>query len=180
MEMFTKAAPVIVALGIAGLSALVMSQGQREYRTAKGPRLVIEEASPKREDKVVLSDAEWKKKLTPTQYKILRAQGTEAAFCGVFFDNHKVGTYYCAGCGLPLFKSDTKFDSGTGWPSFFQPVDRKNIWLRTDRGFGMVRLEVNCARCDGHLGHVFDDAPQTKSGLRYCINSDALTFKEAK
>ncbi|RYG43482.1 peptide-methionine (R)-S-oxide reductase [bacterium] len=135
---------------------------------------------PKRDDYVRLTDAEWKKKLTPDQYKILRAQGTEAAFCGVFFDNHKTGVYKCAGCDLPLFKSDAKFDSGTGWPSFFQPVTKDAVWAKKDTAYGMVRWEVLCARCDGHQGHVFDDGPADKGGLRYCINSESLTFEEAK
>lgn len=172
--------PVVAALAIAGLASAALLQGNRTIQTSYGTKVTIEEKSPKRDDKVVLTNAEWKKKLTPAQYKILRNQGTEAAFCGVFYDNHKEGTYLCAGCKLPLFKSDDKFDSGTGWPSFFQPVDRKNIWLRTDRSYGMVRYEVLCARCDGHLGHVFDDAPQTSTGLRFCINSDALTFEDKK
>lgn len=137
-----------------------------------------DEKSPKRSDKLVLTDAEWKKRLTPAQYTILRGKGTERAFCGLFWDNHENGTYSCAGCGLPLFDFHAKFDSGTGWPSFFKPVKAENIWTKTDRGFGMVRTEILCARCDGHLGHVFDDAPQTPTGLRYCLNSDALVFKK--
>lgn len=135
--------------------------------------------SPKRKDKVRMTEDEWKKKLTAEQYRILRRQGTEPAFCGAFYDNHKKGTYSCVGCGLPLFHSGAKFDSGTGWPSFFQPVSKDNIWTRSDNGFGMVRVEVLCARCDGHLGHVFEDGPKP-SGLRFCINSEVLTFKEDK
>lgn len=135
---------------------------------------------PERKDYVRLSDAEWKAKLTPAQFKILRAQGTEAAFCGAFFDNHKSGLYKCAGCGLPLFKSDAKFDSGTGWPSFFQPAEKNAVWAHKDTSYGMVRWEVLCSRCDGHLGHVFDDGPSDKGGLRYCINSDGLTFVDKK
>ncbi|MCO5298093.1 MAG: peptide-methionine (R)-S-oxide reductase MsrB [Fimbriimonadaceae bacterium] len=134
--------------------------------------------SPKRPDKVVKTDAEWKKQLTPEQYKILRNKGTEAAFCGVFYDNHLEGTYFCVGCGLPLFKSEAKFDSGTGWPSFFQPASKDAIWERPDNSYGMRRVEVLCARCDGHLGHVFDDGPRDKGGKRFCINSEVLTFKK--
>lgn len=135
-------------------------------------------SSPKRDDKLVLSDEEWQKRLSPEQYRILRNKGTEAAFCGVFYDNHKTGVYRCAGCGLPLFASSAKFDSGTGWPSFFQPVNKQNVWLKRDTSYGMVREEVLCSRCDGHLGHVFDDAPQTDTGLRFCINSESLKFEE--
>ncbi|MCE9559961.1 MAG: peptide-methionine (R)-S-oxide reductase MsrB [Armatimonadetes bacterium] len=137
------------------------------------------DSSPKREDKVVKTEDEWKKLLTPAQFKILRSHGTEPAFCGIFHDNHKDGIYNCAGCKLPLFKSDAKFDSGTGWPSFFQPVEEKNVWLRKDTSYGMIRYEALCARCDGHLGHVFDDGPKP-TGLRFCINSDGLVFEEKK
>lgn len=138
-----------------------------------------DEISPKRKDKVVLTDAAWRAKLTPEQYRILRKQGTEAAFCGKFHDNHKKGTYSCVGCDLPVFRSDAKFDSGTGWPSFFQPAAKDSVWVKTDRSHGMVRKEVLCARCDGHLGHVFSDGPRP-SGLRFCINSEVLTFEESK
>lgn len=138
-----------------------------------------EPGSPRRKDKVVKTDAEWQKILTPEQYRILRKKGTEPAFCGLFHDTDKPGTYSCAGCGLDLFTSDAKFHSGTGWPSFFQPVDKRNIWTKTDRSHGMVRQEVLCARCDGHLGHVFPDGPKP-TGLRFCINSDSLKFRAKK
>lgn len=136
-------------------------------------------SSPKRADKVVLTDAEWKKKLTKEQYEILRAKGTEPAFCGVNLDQKGPGTYYCVGCGLPLFEAVTKFDSGTGWPSFYKPIDTKNIWFLVDKSYGWTRTEVLCARCDGHLGHVFDDGPKP-TGLRYCMNGKVLKFVPQK
>jgi peptide methionine sulfoxide reductase msrA/msrB len=129
-------------------------------------------------DKIIKTDAEWRKQLTPEQYAITRGKGTERAFCGVFYDNHKTGVYHCVCCGLPLFASNAKFDSGTGWPSFFQPVAKENITELVDRSHGMVRTEIECARCDAHLGHVFDDGPRP-SGLRYCLNSASMTFTEA-
>ena len=126
-------------------------------------------------DKMEHSDAEWRDKLTPEQYRVLREGGTERAFTGLYWDNHDEGGYRCAGCGTLLFDSDTKFDSGSGWPSFTQPMRHEAVSEHRDASHGMDRTEVRCARCEGHLGHVFPDGPGPE-GLRYCINSASLSF----
>ncbi|MBD1397960.1 peptide-methionine (R)-S-oxide reductase MsrB [Pontibacter sp. JH31] len=132
----------------------------------------------KQQYEVVKTEAEWKKQLTPEQFYVLRQQGTERAFSGKYNNHKEKGVYTCAACGNELFASDTKFDSGTGWPSFFKPISPKNVREVADRSMGMVRTEVVCGRCGGHLGHVFDDGPKP-TGLRYCLNSVALDFKRS-
>lgn len=121
------------------------------------------------------TEEEWQKELNKEQYKVLRLKGTEMAFSGKYWDSKEKGTYKCAGCGTPLFTSETKFDSGCGWPSFFTPLEENNIEEETDNSHGMVRTEVLCKNCGGHLGHIFDDGPKP-TGLRYCINSVSLDF----
>lgn len=127
---------------------------------------------------VSLSQDEWKRKLTPEQYHILREQGTEAPFTGKLLNQKGTGDYICAACGHVVFKSDTKFDSGSGWPSFYDPANTAAVILKEDTSQGMQRVEVTCANCGSHLGHVFNDAPGQPTGMRFCINSAALDFKE--
>jgi methionine-R-sulfoxide reductase len=130
---------------------------------------------PIEEPRIIKTDAQWQAQLTPKQYEIARAKGTEPAFCGTLLENHQTGIYRCICCGLPLFSSDSKFNSGTGWPSFFAPVAQENVIEHEDDSYGMTRTEILCARCDCHLGHVFDDGPRP-TGLRFCVNSESLSF----
>lgn len=159
---------VLILLAVCSVGLLVLA----------GEPRVESEPAPSMRYEVQKTEAEWKKILTPEQYHILRRHGTERAFTGKYWDHHAAGTYVCAGCGKRLFSSRHKFDSGTGWPSFWQPIASGVLGSERDTKLGMVRTEVHCARCGGHLGHVFDDGPKP-TGLRYCINSAALKFVPA-
>jgi len=131
-------------------------------------------------EKIVKTDAEWRQQLTPEQYAVTRQAATERPFTGKYVHNKADGTYCCVACGQPLFSSETKFESGTGWPSFWDVIEQGNVELREDTSYGMHRIEAVCSRCGSHLGHVFDDGPRDKTGQRYCINSAALSFNEKK
>lgn len=132
--------------------------------------------STSQHSKVAKTDREWREELTPEQYRVTRQAGTERAFTGPYWDEHRAGLYHCVACGAPLFRSETKYDSGSGWPSFFQPVDESAVEALTDRSHGMVRTEIRCATCESHLGHMFEDGPQP-TGLRYCMNGTALKLE---
>lgn len=126
---------------------------------------------------MTLTEEEWKKKLTPEQYRVLREKGTERAFSGTLYTNHENGIYTCAACGTELFRSDNKYESGSGWPSFYDAISKDKLKFETDTRYGMTRIEISCANCGGHLGHVFDDGPNP-TGKRYCVNSLSLDFKK--
>ena len=137
----------------------------------------IDTQTAKQSEKMRKTDAEWRRQLTEEEYQVTRKKGTEPAFTGKYWNSHKQGVFHCVCCGEPLFDSETKFDSGTGWPSFYAPRDESKVQLETDESYGMVRTEVMCRRCEAHLGHVFPDGPKP-TGLRFCINSAALRLEE--
>ena len=166
-----KFAVTLIALALFGALALVAAVAPAPKAEKKGSNAVIE--------KVVKTEDEWKKILTPEQFQVLRKHGTERAFTSPLNDNHQKGVFVCAACGLTLYSSDQKFESGTGWPSFWAPIDPSHIGTTVDRSFFQTRTEVHCARCGGHLGHVFEDGPKP-TGLRYCMNGVSLKFEPAK
>ncbi|MEQ8245266.1 peptide-methionine (R)-S-oxide reductase MsrB [Fulvivirga sp.] len=160
---------------VAGVSFVLLLMFSSCSKSQETQKTIVKKMEPKIEK----TDEEWKAQLTPEEYHVLREKGTEMAFTGDLWDNHEKGTYTCAACGEKLFSSKTKFESGSGWPSFFEPINQENVLIESDTTFGILRQEVVCSKCGGHLGHVFDDGPEP-TGLRYCINSVSMDFVKEK
>jgi peptide-methionine (R)-S-oxide reductase len=172
MQSFVLLAVVLAMLGCQGGGSATAGEARVQADSTKSQESAMQ-------DRVVKSNEEWKKQLTQEEYDVTRCGGTEAPFTGKYWNNHEKGMYVCIGCGAELFSSDTKYESGTGWPSFYAAVSKGNIKVVKDLSYGMVREEIRCARCDAHLGHLFDDGPQP-TGQRYCTNSASLKFIKAK
>ena len=170
-----KSVALILVFALAAVVFALRGAGADEPSAPTAPKTAADYPAPGPDGKVTLTDAQWKERLGSQEFKVLREQGTERAFSGEFWDHKGEGTYVCGGCGAELFSSDTKFKSGTGWPSYYEPINKTAIGEHTDRTWGMTRTEVHCARCGGHMGHVFRDGP-APTGLRYCINSVSLDF----
>ena len=185
MKKYTKIAAIaLVAFGFMACMQAKKSQATSSTEIASNDtNTAVQQAGLSLNDtslkKVEKTDAEWKKELTDNQYYILRKKGTERPFQNEFNENHKKGHYFCAACKLPLFSSEAKFNSGTGWPSFYDVINKDRVKEVVDKSLGMVRGEIVCARCEGHIGHLFDDGPKP-TGLRYCMNSGAMLFQESK
>jgi peptide-methionine (R)-S-oxide reductase len=171
---------IVLALVLSGCTAAGVPERASAPAPAGAPAVTTtaKPGDPPLGEKLDLSEDAWRQKLSPERFHVLREKGTERAFTGALWDEHRAGLYRCAACGAPLFASTDKFDSGTGWPSFTRPVDPRRVETHSDSTLGMVRDEVVCARCGGHLGHVFDDGPRP-TGLRYCMNSASLVFEPA-